>query len=328
MIARFVKAAVLVVVVCLIAGVPALIGCGQEKTTSEIVIGYMGDLTGPAAFGIKQVYDTVSAYLEMVQDQGVLPGVKTRLVSYDTRGDASRVAFGYLWLRDQGARLMIIPSPAEAEAVGTKPQSDGIALVGAPTSMGMLDCPWYHGFYGPPYGNVQVLMLWASGKWQSQGQQGKPKVGLVSYSGIDFYEEMLDGALATVALYPDKFDWVSGEMSPKGTMTWSIEIGRLMKCDYIVMGLTGAPLAAFIKEARTRGYSGKFIGPVESFGGYWSLLKSAVPKDQLDGIVMGLYCPWWNDDVPFINECRERVVTYMSSDEAQSQLMHANAING
>jgi hypothetical protein len=67
---------------------------------------------------------------------------------------------------------------------------------------------------------------------------------------------------------------------------------------------------------------------MESFLAFWSLMKGAVPDESLDGVVVGVYQPWWNDTGAFMTQVKEYTEEYYSPDEVETLYLGTGQYNG
>ena len=312
-----VRLAVFVFLAVVLAAMPGVIGCGsakQETGVKEIKYGWLWDFTGRASFGVIQTFNGMKDYLRKTDEEDPIPGVKLELLTYDTRSDASRGMPGYVWLKGQGTDIMSITADImpSMRAQWEKDQMPQYALSQLVTCM---DSDWQVSMYGSPENQVEVIMQWIMDNWQKYPI--KPKVGMVALAGVPFYIAQQVVVEKFVADHPGKFDYVGAQMAPTTTTTWAVEIGKLKDCDYTVTAISGPTLASFMMEARNRGYTGTLVGPMESFLAFWSLVKAAVPDQQLDGAMVGTDFPWWNDTGTFMTELKKYAEKYHSTGDLQ-----------
>ena len=109
---KLTKMVVLVLLGVLLATVPGLVGCAKEGVRKEIVIGFMGDFTGPAAATCGELYKGITDYFRMVEEDDPILGVKVKIITYDTRMDYSRAPMGYEWLKGKGAEYSLTSAPS------------------------------------------------------------------------------------------------------------------------------------------------------------------------------------------------------------------------
>ncbi len=323
------KAAGLVLVALLLVPVFGLTGCsGGDTSADEIVIGFEGDLTGPAARAVTELYNGLSDCLRMAKDEGVMPGIKTRLVDYDTRTEYGRVPVGYQWLKNAGAQVMVVMSSMDLEVLASKYDEEHIPGVGMQGSEALRGNDWVFSMYTAGEAQGEAILQWIMTNWDYDGEGRKPKVGHAGMSGIITsvsYQRGIDRFLDSNG---DKFEWKGHKLAPVSTATWVNEIKALKDCDYIVCSMVGPGTALFTKEARERGYVGNLVSGMEAFPGYWELVRGAVPPSSLYGCYYSHYQPWWNDENSFIADAKEAVTQYRSQSDADTMMRGTGYLAG
>jgi hypothetical protein len=316
---RIIKAVALVFLGVLLATLPGLASCAEEEEKVGVfTVGWLQDLTGRASFGVVQVYDGLNDYLRKMEEEEPIPGVKISVITYDTRGDYARVPAGYVWMKTQGATLLSVACH-EALVVEDRFVTDECPVFYMTSDLQLDKSEWYFSAFAHPPAEVEVLMEWLKTSWDYD--LGEPKIGVLSYAGIVFYEDQADKVKEITELYPDSYEWVGAQKAPVGTMTFAAEVSRLMECNFIYTAISGPPLAAFIQEARARGWEGTFIGAGETMPSFWGLVKGAVPLAQLDGCVAACYFPHPDDPgVPAILEAKEYMEGHHTSKEVETYL--------
>jgi len=326
---RLIKMMAVVLAGVMLLTVPGLVGCGEDGKGGkpEIVIGFLGDLSGPGAFAVAQTHDGAKYYMtRYVQETNMIPEVNIKWIGYDSKGDRGRVQPGYKWLRGQGADLITTISGDEAAILATELQKDRIPDMSAQSSMSIFGSDWAYGMLPPPASQGQGIMHWISENWDFG--QGKAKVGLMGLGPLIISREILEYALPIVEANPDKYEWLGAEMVPYGTTAWASEIDHLKSCDYIIVTAIGASMATFMKEARARGYQGQFVGCMESLLAFWELVRDIVPPEDLDGAVASNPYIMWDEDVPWANTMVEYVEKWFSPEEAAHMYMVVGWIGG
>ncbi|OGO03214.1 MAG: hypothetical protein A2Y91_02300 [Chloroflexi bacterium RBG_13_54_8] len=308
----------LVLLAALLAALPGLVGCGKEEVvTGTFSIGWLQDLTGRAGFGVKQVYDGLDDYIRKTTEEDPIPGVRIKLLAYDTKSDYGRVVPGYVWLRGQKATLLSVAAH-DATLVADRFAADQWPVFYMSNMPQMLTNEWYYTVYGTSASMVETLLQSVRETWD-YGTKGKPKVGVLTYAGVVYYEDFLNTTEAVISQYPDKYDWVGAQKAPTTTTAWATEVFKLKDCDIIFCFLSGTPLASFVKEARDRGFKGEFMGPLDSFPAYWGLVRAAVPVAQLDGIISALGMPAIDEpNNPLINEVKAYMQQYRTADQIKN----------
>jgi hypothetical protein len=324
---RLMRMVALLMLTVLLAGVPGLVGCaGEEAAGNEIVYGWLWDYTGRAAVGVTQVYQGFRDYLRMVEETDPIPGVQVKLITYDTKSDASRVMPGYMSLKAKGADIMTA-APHDTQVLRTQFEADQMPFYSLSNMIPMLDCEWLVSLFGPPESQVEAIMHWIMDTWDGYPDT-KPRVGFVGLAGVPFYEGQRDTVEDWVDDNPTKFNYVGAQMAPTTTTLWSSEISKLEDTDFIVVGMSGPPLASFLIQSKQSEYQGRLAGPLESVMAFWSLVKGSVPEEALDGIVSGLFMPWWNDTGPFMTEAKEYAEKYHSASDLESIYLGTGQFNG
>ncbi|MFC1999521.1 ABC transporter substrate-binding protein [Chloroflexota bacterium] len=301
---------ILLLLGAILAITPLLAGCGDSDELSgkkEIVIGFYGDFTGPAASAVYDNYLGFTDYFTMVREENLMPDVKINIPTYDSKSDRARAAPGYLKLRDQGSVLLWM-GPSDAEAVLDRIQEDKIpTFCGSPTP-DLLGADYTFWLCLPIKQEVEILMTWINENWD-YASEGLPKIGVMG-NAVSFWQAMADAVEAVCVQNPDKYDWLGSQMAPYGTSSWTAYIKKLESSDFIITALVGSPLASFVKEARARGYENEFISSYVGYLAFWQLMKASLSDEDLDGAVSSMPEPWWNDPSPFISECEEYALKY------------------
>ena len=303
--------------VALLASLPVLAGCGggTEPGVKEIKYGWDWDFGGRASKGTTELLTGMVDYFKMLEDtNNPLPGVKVKVLTYDGRSEPARVLAGYIWLKGQGVDLMSC-APHDVQMLRPQFEADKIPFFTASTMNVNLDSKWEISETGSPEAQLDVIMQWIIDNWKDYATR-KPKVGFVGLAGIPFYESQRDTVVRWAQTdHPDKFELGAVEMAPSSTTAWAAEILKLKTCDYIIVAMSGPPLASFIIEARTRGVTSVLAGPYESALAFWGLVRGAVSESLLDGIISAYYYQWWNQDVPVIKQVKEWAAKYHSQKE-------------
>ena len=301
---KLVRIAALMFLAVLIATLPGLVGCAREKEEAhEVTIGFMGDFTGPAAATCGELHKGLTDYFRMVEEDGPIPGVKVKVITYDTRMDYARGPGGYVWLKGKGTDIFFNFSPIFQEILVPKHQEDKIPSFTLATSPGIVDQEWVFSFSIHYPWEAEAIMKWILEDWEGR-PEGPPKVGHIGVSGYVSTDQVTEKLEELHASDPGSFE-LKEEAAPPGTTAWAVEISRLKDCDIIIVDLLGPQTASFLREAIDRGYEGTFLGTSLAFLGFWDLVKAAVPKlENLDGALAMQTQLIVTDDVPFVNQMR------------------------
>jgi len=319
-----IKKVSLVFISLLLVCLAGLVGCGDDKKTgtSEITFGFLGDLTGPGAYAVGEVYYGLRDYFRMVDNDNPIPGVKAKVITFDTRSGYTRVPPGYEWLKGQGAGVIGVISGPDTVMLLDKFESDKIPSTGMSSTSELQGHPWNFALYSTPDGQqeaqAEVLLEWVMDNWDYQAEGRSPKIGHAGLAGFRTSDTYQIGVDRILAAYPDKFEWAGFQRAPMGSSDWTLEVIKLIDCDYIVLSMYGTSSVSFAKQARLRGYEGGLLSGMEAFPGYWQLVRTAVPADDLYDCIYAHYIPTSNDPGSFMTEVWEYAVKYHSEAEANS----------
>jgi hypothetical protein len=322
--------AILVLIAALLVALPALAGCGGKSKEEQetILIGIMADFTGTAGTAMQPTVEATEEYLTKVlpNSDNPLPGVKVRFTRFDTQLDYSKITGGYEELKSRGVDMMIIMNAQDKELLGTRPNEDGIPCIGTMGLQSNLTDDWAITTWSPIQSQGEVEMLFIMDDWDYEGTGRSPKVGHVGYTLVSstYYQEGIDKVRNDPA-YAGKITWGGFERGALGNVVWTSEVGRLKSCDYIVVSTAGAMVSSFVSQARAAGYTGKFITGMEGFPGFWNLVtdEMAGSLDELYGCYYVAWWPWWDENVPMIQEVKDYIATYHASNA--DELLHSSA---
>jgi ABC-type branched-subunit amino acid transport system substrate-binding protein len=114
------------------SGVP---GAASNSSTGAFRIGFTGALTGPNAAVYAAVYESISIYLQRLNDQGGINGRRVDLLVEDDAGDATRATANATRLVNQeNVPLLILASPSASYGpvmAITKAAATPVLIVGA-----------------------------------------------------------------------------------------------------------------------------------------------------------------------------------------------------
>jgi hypothetical protein len=283
-------------------------GCGGGGGSGKITItiGEMTDLTGPASPALIPLHYAVQDLVRYYNEEGLIPGVKLKLVTYDTQWNPARDIPGYDWLRSQGAKLIItVPSTT---ALTLKPflERDKIVVASLTTYPAVYEPPgWAFCFSASSYTETETFLKWVSEhNWDYD--QGIPKLGMIGAADPTMVD--VDKAIKKyVQDHPGQFDYVGGYMPPIGTTLFSGEVESLKKCDYILT--QGTESADFINQFLSKGYHTTFInvGDAASWVGMWA---DKCGWQALNGLLTACSSLSWDQSTPLVNLAKELLLKF------------------
>ena len=328
--------AIVVLLAALLVALPALAGCGGGGKSEEnvITIGIMADFTGTAGTAMQPTIEAFQEYLEKVVPASDNPwpdGVKVKFCQpFDTQLDYSKVPGGYEVLKGRGTDLMVIMNAQDKLLLGSTPSDDGMPCIGTMGLQAMLADEWSITTWSPIQSQGEVEMLFIMDDWDYEGTGRSPKVGHVGYTltSSEFYQEGID-KVRNDSANAGKFTWVGFERGTLGQVAWTSEVARLKNCDYIIVSTAGAMVSSFVSQARSAGYTGKLITGMEGFPGFWPLVTDAMAgsMDKLYGCYYLAWWPWWGEDVPVIQDCKDYINKYHQGN-AEELLSSSVVISG
>ena len=301
----------LVLAALMLLSATGLAGCGGGvEDENVLVIGFLEDLTGPAGFAVRQSYEGAQDYFRMVDDEDLIPGLKIKLIQYDTRLDYSRTLPGYVWLDGQGMDMLWMLTGTFVALVRDRVEQDGMPVVASQAEPTTLGSDWIFHMFPGQKSEAEAVSDVILDRWDSDEEDRAPLIGVISqagYTGGQFTEQTL---MDLRDEDPEAFD-LKSVFSPAGASSFAGEMADLRDCDYIVLGaLYGPPLANFLKEARDREWQGTFIASMNNWQGFADLIASVMTPEELDGSIAVSTYAIWTDDIPWISDARVLLEKY------------------
>jgi hypothetical protein len=294
--------ALLLALVIIATFFPGCGGGGEEEVT--ITIGEITDFTGVSAPATVPMHQSMVDLVRYYNDQGLIPGAKLRLVSYDTRTDAARFTVGYDWCKERGADITFTPVTGLAETIRPFAERDKIPVANPSYSEAAVEPPgWVFAFCAPFKAQVKTLLNWISEQWDYT--ERIPKLGHYTWN-LPMGLEVKAGIEEYCQDNPDKFDYVGTVAAPLGSTSAAGEAEKLRGCDY-VFG-TGFMSSVIMKAFSAKGYHTQFIGDGTSFG-FYNYIVNSVGWENLDGYIITMTASSFDEEnaaVAFIKEVISR----------------------
>jgi len=283
------------------------LGCAEETEEEAIItIGEITDLTGPGAPGALPFHYVIEDLARYYNEEGLIPGVRVEIATYNTMRDPARDIPGYQWVRERGAQVVIAVMHTTAEILKPYVEKDKIPLVVPVCTMDIVEpSGWLFCASCPPSYEINTLLKWISEERWDYGK-GIPQIGFAGWS--EPYSVEQERAMREYCqAHPDEFQWAGGFLAPWGTMTWGGEVEKLKDCDYI-SGFA-YPTGSFIREFRSKGHTATFIGtsgqPV-----YRGFFVDMCGWEALDGMLTTSANLWWNEVSPKVELAEELLYEY------------------
>lgn len=300
----------------LLVALPVVSGCGGgTKETSEVIIGWLGDETGVSAGPFKEVRYGVEDYLKVMEKTNPIPGVSIKVLVYDTRLDVGRVPTGYQWLKGKGMDVLFHWSPNSYSLTLNDQKDDAIASFATTTSIAAQESGWLYAWGVSETDQGKWIAQAMVDDWDSAAKGRIVKVGYVSLADVTSARDCRKGIEEWIAANPGKMDYKAVEATSSQTQ-WAGEYNTLKDRDVIIFGTQPSGSATFIKEMRSRGYTGRLQATAFSFLSGLTLVKSVCGKDLLDGIGVPHAYPTFSEaeDVPFVKQIKDALYEIRPSD--------------
>ncbi len=295
---RFAGKVVLVVLAVMLAALPLLLGCGGGETEENtIVIGWPGDQTGPSAGAFKEVFWGMEDYLA---EMDPIDGLEIRMEVYDTRLDYGRTPIGYEWLVNQGMDLCMLYSVAMSLGIKGRFAEDKIPAVSFTVDPETRTTEYMYGV-APDYqfeGEYLITYL-AKDWWETRGMTRPIRIGILSQPSSAMTDAMWEGFDLGMAANPGKCELVK-VTAPMTQTAFVSEVAALKNCDVIIITMVGTAGPMFMKEALLRGYQGRWVGSTASLLGVWTLTRSLLTPQELDGLIVPHSWALWEDETEFV----------------------------
>jgi len=303
---RKVLASFLVLVLIAVLGM----SCGDEGDEEGVVtirIGEITDLTGPGSPAVITLHYCLEDMVRYYNEEGLIPGVKLDIVTWDNKYDPAREIPGYEYVKEHGADIIAVVIPTSGPVLKTFADRDKIPIVSYSTHPDTFEPPgWVFNLSNDAAAHVKTLFQWISDEhWHGEGAF---KFGIAAWSEPQIIS-MRKAAEEWSEDNPDLIDFVASYIVPFGTVTWAHELDALQDCDYICV--MGFPMGGFMKAFEERGYSATFIDPSSGAASYRGFLVDMLGYEGiLDGTLTSNSAPFWSDDTPIVSLAKELLDRY------------------
>ena len=282
------------------------------------MMGFLTDMTGPASsmlvWGDKAYYDLA----DYINKNDPIPGVKIKIVSYDTQYNPARDLLGYEYLRDKGAKVIFSGIPTVGDTLKETAARDRIVVLSSAPSTYQLDPPGWVLCQTPPVGWVMKGFLkWiAENDWDYQAKGRKPRIGSVGWEE-PYHKDVTAAIKDYVVEHPDQFEYVAGPVAPMSTMSWYGEVETLKNCRLHISTFHRRWHSNF----RQRIPRQRIPGQVPWFGrhGCLHLAYQWTRWDgtTLDGTLTAHTTPYWTDQSPIVDRVKDLLQTYRPDEKDQ-----------
>jgi hypothetical protein len=299
------------------------LGCGGGKgpEVPTIVIGELTDLTGVAAPSLIPIHKIIEDLASYYNEEGLIPGAKIRVVSYDTKMDAGRFLAGWDWLIERGAKIVVVGLPVAAMTLKDFAERQKVPIISLGAARELAEPPgWVFAPNCLPSDEMRTELKWISENYWDY-TEAIPKIG---YIGWDYpaEEEVANAMKRYCQDHPDKFAWGGSHLAPVNTIIWGGEVALAKDCDYVCGPTANIATANLGVAIQQRGYSTKFIG-TSSMAANVDLLAKICGWGFLDGSLSPSICLWWNVPAPVVDLVKSLIDRYRRAEA--DDIMHSGS---
>lgn len=267
-----------------------------------LIIGNLTDETGVASTAMEVINMALEDVVKYYNDNALIPGVKLRVISYDTQYDPAKAIPGYEWLVEKGADVIWTSVTLAVSPLKGRVNNDRMPLFTAAASMEDLTPPGYVFSLGtlPQYEAYTLLDWIAQNDWDYR-TKGPARIGGAAWTEA-YSNAWFEAAQKYAKVHPDQFRWVTGYLT-NFNFRWDSEVQGLKDCDYIYVP---APPNIFIREFREITDKGTFLG-TDVHAAFTGMFDSADLWDEADGMLFIRLSQWWNEEGTIIDLTRKLV---------------------
>jgi len=297
---------------------PLSVGCSggddeEEKTPTQtatvkpteepaedvtITIGFLSDMTGPAAKAMETVNQTLNDVIGYFNEENLIPGVKLDAVFYDGQYDPARDIPGYEWLKEKGADVFLTGLPHTPLTLKARVDKEQVVLFSMTVGEEILDPPGYvFCMNNSAKTIIKTLLAWvAENDWDWQ-TKGPAKVAGAAWPD-SYFNDQHAAAEEYAKAHPDQFEWAGSYMVSFGSFDFLNEANAVKDVDYVIP--PGAPWPTFARDYKTLGGKGKQL-LTDAQACFIGFTSQAAGWDAIDGSLVILSCRWWNEDAEISN---------------------------
>ncbi len=232
-----------------------------KKTSNEIIVGGLFDITGQTAETGTKFAEGIRSYIDYINLKGGINGRKVRLIEYDTAYMATRDLAAYdKLINEDNAHLIIGWSTGGTTALLPKIKKDKIPFTGVSLSKNLADVKAapYNYLMSPTYSDqVKIIFKYILSDWKDKSR--KPKVALL-YNDTEFGKSPVPDA----RMFAEKMgiEIVSEEIVFLDAREAGDQITRMKEKnpDYAIVNETAWSASVILKEAKKNNLKTRFIG--------------------------------------------------------------------
>lgn len=277
-------------------------GAAAPEDELTLIVGNLTDETGVASTAMEVINMALGDVVKYYNDNGLIPRVKLKVISYDTQYDPAKAIPGYEWLIEKGADIIWTSVTLAVAPLKGRVNNDRMPLFTAAASMEDLTPPGYVFSLGtlPQYEAYTLLDWIAQNDWDYR-TKGPARLGGAAWTEA-YSNAWFEAAQKYAKAHPDQFQWVTGYLT-NFNFRWDTEVQGLKDCDYIYVP---CPPNIFIREFRDVTDRGTFLG-TDVHAAFTGMFDSADLWDEADGMLFIRLSQWWNEEGTIIDLTRKLV---------------------
>ena len=277
-----------------------------NQETVTITIGNYTDITGLSSDAASVLNMALDDMVRYYNEGDIIPGVKFKVVSYDSQVDPSNDIPGYEWLKGHGADVLFTYIPTAPMTLKSRVEKDRLVLFALVPDRAAVDPPGY--VFGPGSALVEHH-IYTLLKWIAENDPDFPSNRPARIGGAGWATGYMEAAFRGVKEYarahPEQYDWVDGYIAGI-KFTWQVEAEALKNCDYV---FPPCLMNNFVEQCRSSGYTGKFIG-TSIHTAFFSTIDKADTWDEIDGMLLIMTNSWWNEESEVVELAKELLERY------------------
>jgi len=272
----------------------------------EITIGNYTDKTGPSANPGSLINMALDDMVRYYNENELIPGVRFKVISYDSQADPAKDIPGYEWLKEHGADVLYTYIPSAPITLKPKLERDRLVLFSLVPAREATEPPGYvFGIGSPLIEQYSYTFL----KWLAKNDPDFPtdrpaRIGGAGWAA-DYMEALLRGAKEYAQAHLEQYDWAGGHLT-NFTFTWQTEVEALKGCDYV---FPPAMMNHFVEESQSSGYTGKFIGTAYHTA-FFNFIDKGNLWGKIDGMRIIMSNSWWNEKSKVVDLAKELLEKY------------------
>ena len=272
----------------------------------EITIGNYTDKTGPSANPSSVIDMALEDMVRYYNEEELIPGVRFKVISYDSQVDPSNDIPGYEWLKERGADVLFTIIPTTPITLKPLLEKDRLVLFTGVPHREAIEPP------GHVFGVGSSLLEYHSYtllEWLAENDPDFPSNRPARIGGAGWATGYMDavfrGAKEYAQAHPEQYDWVGGHITSI-KFTWLAEVEALKDCDYLI---PPTMMNQFVEQYRSSGYTGKFIGTAVHTA-FFNLIDDDDIWDEIDGMRIIMPNSWWNEESEIVDLAKELLERY------------------